>query len=94
MKIDPKIKFELKLKLEDVLASAKKKVMVISAYKLNDKDIEDLKRTITGLSQSQVEYKVESDLIAGYVIKVGSKVVDLSLKGRLQSLKNLIYETA
>lgn len=94
MKIDLKIKSELKLKLKEVLASAKKKVLVSSAYELDSEEIEKLYQTIDGLRQSQIDYAVDKNLIAGYVIKVGSKVIDLSLKGKLQSLKNLIYETS
>lgn len=94
MKIDPQIKSELKLKLKEVLASAKKRVWVTSAYELGSEEIEKLYQAIDGLRQSQIDYAVDKSLIAGYVIKVGSKVIDLSLRGRLQSLKNLIYETA
>ena len=94
MKIDPQIKSELKLKLKEVQASAKKKVLITSAYELESEEVEKLYQAIDGLRQSQIDYAVDKSLIAGYVIKVGSKVIDLSLKGKLQSLKNLIYETA
>lgn len=94
MKIDPKVKNELKIKLKDALANIKKRITVISSYKLNETDINELYEVFPQLRQAQVDYLVDEDLIAGFIIKIGSKVIDLSLKGRLQNLKNLFYEIA
>jgi F-type H+-transporting ATPase subunit delta len=41
---------------------------------------------LTGARQVELETKIDPDLIGGVVIKVGSQVVDASLKGQLRRL--------
>ena len=92
MRIDPKIKQDLKNKLKEELADKKNRVVVVSAYKLSETEINSLNDAFPQLLQSKTEYLVDENLIAGYIIKIGSQVTDLSLKGQLQNFKNKIYE--
>ncbi|MDH7476603.1 MAG: F0F1 ATP synthase subunit delta [Microgenomates group bacterium] len=92
MKIDPQIKRDLEIKLKEELAEKKKKATVISAYHLSQSDIDDLKKIFPELNKTKIDFEVDPNLIAGYVIKIGSKVVDLSIKGKLVNLKNNLYE--
>ena len=94
MRIDPKIKEDLKQKLKADLAQNKKRVVVVSAYKLFEPEMNNLFNFFPQLKQSQIEFLVDNSLLAGYLIKIGSNVTDLSLKGQLQNLKNLVYEIA
>ncbi|WP_017654397.1 ATP synthase F1 subunit delta [Fortiea contorta] len=41
---------------------------------------------ITGARQVELEAKIDSDLIGGVIIKVGSQVIDASLRGQLRRL--------
>ncbi len=66
------------------------KVQVISAVKLNDDEearlTEKLKQ-ITGKSVV-LEKRVDSDLIGGIKVQVGDNVIDGTIKGHLEELKN------
>lgn len=90
MKIDPAIKKDLEKRLKEDLATKKSQVTIVSAYKLNPKDAEEIFKKFPSIKKSNIKYKIDESIIAGYVIKVGSRVVDISVKGQLESFKNLI----
>jgi F-type H+-transporting ATPase subunit delta len=93
MKIDFQLKQELKQYVLDRMDKEKRKVTIISAYPLTDKELIILKQNIDVLDNTKIENKIDENLIAGVVIKFGTKLIDLSLKGELQNLKQLIYDT-
>jgi F-type H+-transporting ATPase subunit delta len=41
---------------------------------------------MTSARQVEIETKIDADLIGGVVIKVGSQVIDASLRGQLRRL--------
>ncbi|MEZ2237366.1 ATP synthase F1 subunit delta [Microcoleus sp.] len=43
-------------------------------------------QAMTGARQVEIETKIDADLIGGVVIKVGSQVIDASLRGQLRRL--------
>ncbi|WP_341731403.1 ATP synthase F1 subunit delta [Microcoleus sp. EPA2] len=43
-------------------------------------------QSMTGARQVEIETKIDADLIGGVVIKVGSQVIDASLRGQLRRL--------
>jgi len=92
MKIDPKIKQTLKNRLKQMLNDKKRQVTVTSAYRLGESEITYLLKQIPQLRAYNIEYAVDEAILAGYVIKIGSEITDLSLKGQLTNLKNLIYD--
>jgi F-type H+-transporting ATPase subunit delta len=62
---------------------------VVSAVDLNDaqKDaIRNKVQTMTGASSVDLQTSVDRDLIGGVIIKVGSQVIDASLRGQLRRL--------
>lgn len=67
---------------------------VTSAAVLKDDHVEALKATLKeSLGQDvQLELKVDESLIAGLVVKVGSRMIDSSLKTKLSSLKIAMKE--
>lgn len=91
MKIDPAIKKDLAERLKQDLAQKKKQVVLVSAYKLDKKELDAVVAKVPDLKKAQVMLEVDPSIIAGYVIRVGSKVLDLSLKGQLNNFKKLIY---
>ena len=90
MKIDPLIKKDLEKRLKEDLTARKSQVTIFSAYKLNSADTMSIFKKFSSLKKSNIRYVIDETLIAGYVIKVGSKVVDISVKGQLESFKKLI----
>ena len=92
MRINPFIKENLKKYLDESLKNEKDKITLISAYALNNNELTLLYQYVPRLKNSQINFEISKKVIAGVVIKIGSKVIDLSLWGQLNNLKNHIYE--
>lgn len=63
--------------------------MVTSAVELNESQrnaIADKVKQITGAASVELNTKVDSDLIGGVIIQVGSKILDTSLRGQLRRI--------
>ena len=62
---------------------------VTSAVPLSDaqqQTVREKVQAMTGARQVEIETKIDADLIGGVVIKVGSQVIDASLRGQLRRL--------
>jgi F-type H+-transporting ATPase subunit delta len=62
---------------------------VTSATELNDDQKNALKEKVialTGARQVDLDIKLDSELIGGVIIKIGSQVIDASLRGQLRRL--------
>lgn len=93
MKIDPELKKELKKTLESSLEAGKKRAEVVSASKLDAKELEMLYKTVPALKSMVKKFVVDPGIMAGVVIRIGTKMIDLSLNGQLSKLQNKIYAT-
>ncbi len=68
---------------------------VTVAEKLNDKNTEALKsalKTVTGGKDIDFDVKVDPAIIGGLIVKVGSRMVDSSLRTKLNSIKLAMKE--
>jgi F-type H+-transporting ATPase subunit delta len=67
---------------------------VTSAHALNDAQIADLKGTLRAAygKEPRLSVKTDPSLIAGLIVKVGSKMIDSSLKTKLRNLKTVLTE--
>jgi F0F1-type ATP synthase delta subunit len=92
MRINPQLKDELKKFLIEKIRSEKNRVSVVSGYNLNEEEKRMLKNKLKDLDWETAKFSIDPSLIAGIIITVGSRVIDLSLKGELQNLQNTIYE--
>lgn len=62
---------------------------VISTVELTEaqqQTVRDQVIAMTGARQAELETKIDSDLLGGVVIKVGSQVIDASLRGQLRRI--------
>jgi len=62
---------------------------VTSASALNDEQQAELLKkvqTVAGTDNLELNLKVDPDLIGGFIVKVGSKVIDASLSGQVRRL--------
>ncbi len=62
---------------------------VTSAVELNEAQQQAVKervKTIANANQVELELKLDSELIGGVIIKVGSQVIDASLRGQLRRI--------
>jgi F-type H+-transporting ATPase subunit delta len=63
---------------------------VTVAEKLSDKNLDALKsalKSVTGGKEIDLDVKVEPTIIGGLIVKVGSRMVDGSLRTKLNSIK-------
>ncbi len=67
---------------------------VASAAKLNEAQVTALKQALTAALGKEValEERVDAGLLGGLVVKVGSRMIDTSLRTRLNSLKVAMKE--
>lgn len=91
-KINPKLKKDLKSFLLDNIQKEQNRALIISADNLDLDQKKILQKKFPDLNWSQVVYQTDRSVIAGVVIKVGSKTIDLSLTGSLSKLSNTLYE--
>jgi F-type H+-transporting ATPase subunit delta len=55
-------------------------------------EIEHLAKKISGKNQIDLEQKINKDLIGGFILNVGDKQIDASIKSKLKSLKTKFSE--
>lgn len=93
MKIDPEMREELKRFFQITIERAKQKTIIISANNLDDEDKAILLSSLPKIAQNElkIDYQIDPSLFAGVMIKTGSKILDLSLKGKLQNIKKTLY---
>jgi len=81
-----------------LVATAKGEVQaeVTSAEKLSDKHVNELKAALKATigQDVQLSTRVDSSVLGGLIVKVGSRMIDNSLKTKLQNLKIAMKGTA
>jgi len=92
MKINPKLKQDLKSFLMEKIQKEQNRVLVLSADKLDVDERKLLEKKFSDLNWKDSVYQIDKSVIAGIIIKVGSKIIDLSLTGSLSKLSNTLYE--
>jgi len=69
---------------------------VTVAEKLSDKNLDALKtalKSVTGGKDIDLDVKIDPAIIGGLIVKVGSRMVDSSLRTKLNSIKLAMKET-
>lgn len=92
MKIKPRLKEELKKYLLLKLGEEAKNVTIISSHKLTIEELENIKLAFPNIKNKNIKIETNENLMAGFIIKEGSKIIDLSLKSSLNKIKKNIYE--
>lgn len=69
------------------------RVKVISAHSLHDAQQEKIKAAMTRRLNKQIELSADTDesLIGGAVIRYGDSVIDASIRGQLEALRNQLH---
>ena len=70
------------------------KAELISAKKLSDNEINDIKENLAKNFSSKIKLKYKHDvsLIGGLTVQIGSVMVDTSIKNKLQQIENRMIE--
>jgi hypothetical protein len=69
------------------------KALVISATKLKKKEVLEIKNRLSSLFQNKdlrIETLVEAKVLGGLKIQIGSKVIDLSIEGKINKMRDLL----
>lgn len=92
MNIDQQIRNELK-KAYDHIRKGGGLVEVITPYKLNEAEEKELKESFPFMKDAIITFSVDPSIMAGVIIKYGTKMIDLSLKSELTNLTHRLYES-
>ena len=62
---------------------------VISARKLSDKRLDDIRNALSGVlgGDIAIDAQIDEDMIGGLVVRVGSRMVDASLRSKIQRMQ-------
>ena len=95
--LDPKIINNIKKYLSFLEVDKEEKLIITSTYPLSNEEKEEVKKFFP--KQVKIENKVDPKIIGGLIIEYGSKIIDLSLKGKISFFgkeekkeKKLVYE--
>lgn len=92
-KISPDLKRDIRQYVMERLEKNVAYAEIISPYQLSKQDVERYKKQISGLDRMHLFNTVDESLMAGIIIRLGSKMIDLSLKSQLENLKQRLYES-
>ena len=69
---------------------------VTSAVQLSSqqKDLVEKLKKVTGAEQVKLQLKVNPELIGGFIVEVGSKLIDTSIAGQLKQINSLLSSAA
>ena len=92
MRLDFKLKKQLKDFLRKKIEEQRDVAYLITPYKFSEKELSLIKEKLPFLKTKRIKNIIDNSLIAGFKIKIGSKVIDYSVKYQLNSLKQYWYE--
>lgn len=69
---------------------------VETAMPLSKSSCKDIENLITSLTKAKpiITYTIKKDLLGGITIKISNRIIDLSLKGKLKKIGNLLLQTS
>lgn len=93
MKINAALKARLKKNLIDQIKHpGDRDVLITSAYPLTKDELSKLGKT-DFLKDAHLENKVDESLIGGLIITDGSRIVDMSLKGKMNTIIDSLLQS-
>jgi F-type H+-transporting ATPase subunit delta len=68
----------------------------VSAAPLSESDLDELRRRLAGAAGGRLELRVEVDpaLIGGLYVRIGDRLIDGSVRGRLERLRSTLIASA
>lgn len=92
MKISQRMKEELRRFLLKKTREQEERVTITAAHKLSKEELQAVQKLIPDLKGTVIDLVVDESLMGGITVQKGSKIIDLSLKGRLHELEQRTYE--
>lgn len=69
------------------------KMTVMSGYSLSDAELKKIVELFPEVKKNAIVNVVDKNIISGLIIKVGSRMIDMTLNGALHKLKKQMYES-
>lgn len=92
MKIKPEIKKEIREFIRERLQKKQEEVTIIAPYKLSSEELQEIIKYYPQFEGKKINTVVDANIIAGIIIKQGTKVLDLSLAEKIRNLQHLVNE--
>ncbi len=94
MKIKAEIKKDIKRFIREGLKKKQEEVTIIAPYTILPDDLQEIIKLYPQLESKKLITVVDPNIIAGVVIKMGTKVLDLSLANKIRNLQHSVNEAA
>lgn len=92
MKLNPGLEEILKKHFGGEMKNLKEQAIVFSTYQLGEDEKKSIMDKFPQIHGKELINVVDESLMGGFVLTYGSKMIDLSVHGALQSLQNKLYE--
>ncbi len=92
MKIKPEVKQDIKKFIKERLRSKQQEITIVSPYNLTKEEIQDIIQRYPQLAKKKIVQQVDQQILAGVIIKQGTKILDLSLAKKIKTLHNIVNE--
>jgi F0F1-type ATP synthase delta subunit len=86
MKLSKEIKDDLRAYLKNRLSHRDVRAQIIAPYMLSEVEVQNIQSKIPLLTGVLTDIVVDKALLAGFMVRVGSKLIDYSLQSKLDSL--------
>lgn len=93
MRLDPQLKERLKQTFTQGLVAQKELVRVFSTYQLSSEELQKILAQFPQYEGREVENRVDTSILGGFVVQSGSQTIDLSIRNALHLLKKQLYES-
>lgn len=90
MRIDPVIRDDIKKYLKQRLRDEKEKIVITASHRLTAEERGMIMSRFPDFKHAQISYLVDDELLAGIVIRRGSRIIDLSLHGIIRNFKKIL----
>jgi ATP synthase F1 delta subunit len=89
--IDSRKKKELRNYLKKLIEQEKNQIKIISVYPLSAEEISAIAKKFSK-PPTEIENVVDPSILGGIIIQKGSKIIDLSIKNRLQNIEKKLWQ--
>lgn len=93
MKIDSQLQSIVKKHFEEELEEKYGRITLITTYKLDLHEMDSITNLFPLGNGKKIDNVVDPGILGGFIIQYGSKLIDVSIKSLLQSVKQTFYET-
>lgn len=92
MIIDSNMKEEIRKYFFERMTKDKLTAVVYTPYKLSQDEINSIKKELPFFSKYKILNLIDKNIIVGFIIKFGTKIMDVSMRNQLRNFQKRLYE--